>query len=761
MPSFEELEQTPFRVAEITYAIDASHFVDNGAGVLGEHNHVEFSNNIWLWEVTNNLFEYNKAGGFNILLPKVNLMYQELFNHSVDVNDTVFQNNDMFEFRIDGFYCNSSISRNVFKENKCRMGCITLSGTEKDLDIYENDVEDNTGLYMMEFNMNSHTPYTRWVDARMMDNNFKRNRRQGASMSHTRDSPDSYTIGVKGVQNVTINRNCFANFLDYELLAGQSSSALENFLDVTENWWGTANQTVIQDKIFDFDDWNSYAIAEYFPHLLFNSPAAKLAEGKKLDQNMDISGYLGGRVEGAMTLKKRSTPYIVKRDLTIMPLGSLFIDSGVELQFYPNVGILVLGSLTARGYENDRIKMGPVPTDQRMERSRRSTLVADGSVRLNGGSTDDEGFVEIYNSTERRWTIMCDSNFNDKTGEVACRTMGKESSNVVVRRSRYYDHFVLGYPLMHEQRLEWFWRRTLICDGREPGLEYCRYKNNYNLLRCMEERQYVFMRCGTRNLASNYDYWGNVRFSTPEYEQGSIRPGYSILEYVDIYGAGILHQEKSAAVQSVHRTPSTDRVRITNCAWNGYDFIAPKDEFKVAHNVINNNNGYGIGGLVLNGESRYDVAQSSFTPLIKSDIPYNVFGLVRMCTAEKVVYVQDRILLYYKYEFETIDCIKIIRSREPQKQVALRFLQLNMYNDTFYKNAVEMYNGEYFDPEMKIGEVTANSTKDQRAIKYETGQYFDVMGVRVTASPAHGDHGFIAEVVTLPLSPGWRPDLGT
>jgi len=30
--------------------------------------------------------------------------------------------------------------------------------------------------------------------------------------------------------------------LDFELLGGQSSSILENYLDVTENWWGTVDQ---------------------------------------------------------------------------------------------------------------------------------------------------------------------------------------------------------------------------------------------------------------------------------------------------------------------------------------------------------------------------------------------------------------------------------------------------------------------------------------------------------------------------------------
>ena len=235
-------------------------------------------------------------------------------------------------------------------------------------------------------------------------------------------------------------------------------------------------------------------------------------------------------------------------------------------------------------------------------------------------------------------------------------------------------------------------------------MDQCRYKQNYHLNQCMEERQYVYLKCGPRNLAPNYEYWGNVRFSSPDYEHGDIDYKFSVMDFVDIYGAGILHGEKAAAVQSVHRTPSTDYTRISNCAWNGYDYIAPRDEFSVKNNHIENINGYGIGGLILNGESDYENSLSSFTPLRYSEIPYNTYGFVRMCTTEKLVYVKDRLLLYYKYRFDTIDCIKIIRSKEPRKQVAVRFLQMNLYDDAFYKNAVEMYNGEYFDYRMLIGE---------------------------------------------------------
>ncbi len=775
LPTFEEL-QAPSKLAEITYEVDGCFFTENYGGILAEHNHIEFSNNVWIWQVTHNRFERNHGGGFDIELPKVNLMYSELYNHSVDVNDTVFEMNGDFEFRIDGFYCNSSIARNRFQGNVCKLGCVSITGTEKDFEMYENEFLENTGKYIVELNMNSHTPYTRWVDARVEYNDFKRNQKldDGLPPGPT-SSPTSYTFGVKGVQNITINRNLFDNHLAFELVGGYASSSLENYLDVRWNWWGTTEQEEIQQRIFDFDDWNSYAIAEYYPYLMGDSFDAPESSGGVWRPPFDPDKPLGGRIEDMdLRLTTRSEPYIVNRDLTIMPSASMFIEKGVKLEFYPNVGILVLGTLSARGTRDQRIRFEPVQPDKlrtvdnvRQRRRLHEEVDPDEDdpnipnlVRLHGGDEPFEGFLEIYNSTERRWTLICDQHFNERTAEVACRTMGLESSNAIVRRMRYYDIFVLGYPKMHEQLIEWFWRRTHICDGSEANLEQCRYQINYNLYTCMEARDYVFVRCGPRNLAPEYEYWGNIRYSAPEFESGDISPGFAHLEYLDIYGAGILHDEKVAAVQSIHRTPNTENIRITHCNNNGYDYVAPRGEYEVLWSTIQSNNGYAFSGLVLNGESNYDQPLSSFYPLEKSTIPYNVFGLVRMCTSEKLIYVKNRLLLYYKYDFETVDCIKIIRSREPFKRIGLRFLQFSMFNDSFYENAVEMYDGEYFSPEMFIAKLTVNSTMDEKRRKYETAPIYDTMGIRVTASPAYGEYGFIAEVVSLPYSFTGGPELG-
>jgi len=72
VPTFEELQRA-LRIAEISYILEACAFERNGGGVLAEHNHVEFSNNVWIWQLDRNRFERNVGGGFVIELPKVRL----------------------------------------------------------------------------------------------------------------------------------------------------------------------------------------------------------------------------------------------------------------------------------------------------------------------------------------------------------------------------------------------------------------------------------------------------------------------------------------------------------------------------------------------------------------------------------------------------------------------------------------------------------------------------------------------------------------
>jgi len=46
----------------------------------------------------------------------------------------------------------------------------------------------------------------------------------------------------------------------------------------------------------------------------------------------------------------------------------------------------------------------------------RKTFLPD--VRLCGGESSNEGFIQMFNSTINAWSLVCDPQFNDRTAEV-------------------------------------------------------------------------------------------------------------------------------------------------------------------------------------------------------------------------------------------------------------------------------------------------------------------------------------------------------
>ena len=78
---------------------------------------------------------------------------------------------------------------------------------------------------------------------------------------------------------------------------------------------------------------------------------------------------------------------------------------------------------------------------------------------------------------------------------------------------------------------------------------------------------------------------------------------------------------------------------------------------------------------MLNGEKGEE--RSKFKPLNSSSVPYRVFGMINMCDSEKVIEVDRRVLVYYKYDFESINCVKVFRNIH-RTQLNIRFLQVRL-----------------------------------------------------------------------------------
>lgn len=105
---------------------------------------------------------------------------------------------------------------------------------------------------------------------------------------------------------------------------------------------------------------------------------------------------------------------------------------------------------------------------------------------------------------------------------------------------------------------------------------------------CHWDGQFVFLHCGKRNIADDYDYWAGIRIANSEFEHHlyehrihdvvtheTIRRVESVLKYINITGAGILHNEKSAALQSIMKSPTIMHVNIERSAYHGINVISP------------------------------------------------------------------------------------------------------------------------------------------------------------------------------------------
>ncbi|XP_043526927.1 protein bark beetle [Frieseomelitta varia] len=760
-------------MSEIAIHINDSLITDNGKGIYQFSRDARHSNNLFHWIMQDSTVERNRRGGFEVLLPDV-WQYNENFTHTLYFGNNTWRNNEQFGFVVDGHYATLNISHNRFEGNQCKIGLISIQGMEKKMRINSNHIESNTGVYMVEFKADSQSEILGNVDARFYNNEVKRNNYDLAGMGprRTDDSP-SYVVGFHGIQKVQINRNLFGdNSLDYELLAGIRTAKINNEVDVTENWWGTANDTKIRQSIFDFDDWNDHAVANYRPFLISDTFDSSVSASWQIGQELDLDN-LGGRIIENLSIHARDKPYVIKSDITIMPEATLHIYPDVVMEFAPNVGILVLGTLKAVGTPGHEIIMKPMEREDvndsanpKLRRSGNIISVSDETIRLckdgRCSSLYNEGFLEFFNKTTLQWIPLCDTRFTERNAQVVCRQLGYDSLNVYVSYDRRYE--------LHPGSLirVWSWPEPLQCTGKEEKLEDCQIRLNGQLYghrhECSWDNEFVFINCGKRNLMDSYDYWGGIRIANSEFEHHlyehrihdvvtheTVRRVESMLKYIKIIGAGILHFEKSAALQTIMKSPTITHVNITRSAYHGINVISPTHTVELLFNIIDNVLGNGVNVLSITGEGR-EADESSFTPIKDLNIPYHLFSMIDICDTTKEITLEERVIVYYKYDNHPVNCVKIFRSAYRAKPFGFRLLQFNLFNNTGKPgrtDSITLYDGDIYNITAKsIGHLEANSVDEKKLFRTQGPS----LSVRLFANGASNVHGFIAEVVTLPIS---------
>ncbi|CAH2236667.1 jg20886 [Pararge aegeria aegeria] len=789
---------TPFwdihesNITEITLMINSSLITDNGKGIHHFARDLRSSNNLYHYVMQDNTFERNKYGGFDISLPYV-WKYNENLTHSVYLHNNTWRNNNKFGFVIDGHFALVNITKNSFTDNNCKTGLISIRGMEKKMKIDGNLIERNNGQFMVQFFMDSQSEIMGFVYAVFVYNQVKNNKyemllNRGAL---TRSLEPTYVIGFKGIQKIKVTRNLFGNnALQYTLVAGIRTAKINNLLDVVENWWGSADEKEIRNQIFDFDDWNNHAVATYLPYLLEDSFDSSVSATFSPESTVNLD-ELGGRLTSDLTLDARITPYIIKADITIMPDVTLTINPGVVMEFAPNVGILVMGTLHALGHSQlpifmkskslfsngEASKMEKRDTSwysSRHHKHRRQleTLIVQDSIRLCTGRNcsisdetmerKNEGFLEYYNRTTLQWVPMCDNRFTERNAQVVCRELGFDPINVFFAHDRRVEY--------HSNSLSriWSWPEPLQCVGTEEHYEDCPIRLNGQLYghrhECKWDSDFIFIHCGSRNLDENLDYWGGIRFTNPEFEYSlyehrihdhhtheTLKKAESQLKHLQIIGAGILHNEKSPAIQSVIKNPSIENVNISKCAHHGINLISPTDTMSVSFNSISDILGEGVSAISLNGEGR-ESEESSFTPLRDLNLPYHLFSMIDICDSSKVISVEERVLIYYKYDNNPVNCVKIFKSMFRVKPFGFRLLQFNLFNHTLNygkRDSITLYDGDIYNiTAPQIGYLENGSTNEKKLFRTESAS----LSVKLFANGASAVHGFIAEIVTLPIS---------
>ncbi|XP_048517043.1 protein bark beetle isoform X2 [Dendroctonus ponderosae] len=767
-------------LSQVVIMLNKTSISDNGKGIYQFSRDMRASNNLFHYVLQDNTIERNKGDGFNIALPYV-WQYNENFTHFVYMDNNTFVNNRNFAVDIDGHFAEVNLTSNVFKENKCSNGLLTMKGMEKKLRIWNNRFLDNNCKHVVLFSCNSQSEIVGSIPAVFIYNELRNNKyvNMGRSFGVLQKSQDPrFVVGFKGIQKVNINRNLFAsNALEYQLLAGIKTAKINEFLNVRENWWDTTSDSEIQEKIFDFDDWNDHAIAEFRPFLLEENFQSSHSFTYITNNTLDLTN-LRGRIYEDLTLSSRTEPYIIQSDLTILPNVTMTIQPGVTMEFAPNIGILVLGTLRAEGTEGNEITMRPLREsgnllmpEEPKRLKRQLELIGQESIRLcknrdctleDEWSTPYEGFLEWFNQTTLQWIPMCDSRFTERNAQVVCRDLGFDPLHA------FFDFDVrIDFHSNSLSRI-WTWPEPLQCKGTEKRYEDCPIRLNGQQFghrhKCEWNSRFVFINCNNKAKPPKHNFWGGVRFADPDFEQhlythrvhdihthSTHREVESVLRFVKINGAGILHNEKSPAIQSIIRSPTIEYVEVESSASHGINLISPTETINLRGNTIQNSLGVGVNIVSLSGEGR-ESEESSFTPLRAMNIPYNLYSLLDICDTNKEIRIEERVLLYYKYDNHPVNCIKIFRSAYDIKPLSLRFLQFNLFNSSVahgIPDFVSLYDGDIYNVSSQIIDtVTMTSTNQKKLFRSRLPS----LSVKLFANGASSDHGFIAEVVTLPIS---------
>eukprot|EP00058_Branchiostoma_floridae_P027962 XP_002613453.1 hypothetical protein BRAFLDRAFT_84589 [Branchiostoma floridae] len=629
-----------------------------------------------------------------------------------------------------------TIRDNKFVSNDCGdAGVLMVTGKEKRMAISRNLFYNNTGRFVVYFQLLSQSLDDESRLITFSHNTLQSNlyRRQDVFS----DQLMSFAFGISGLMAPLLRYNRFHNEdLRLELFVDIPAVSVDSEIDARLNWWGTPEEHLLMERIFDFEDWNDRALVEYFPFLA--SPADDAVVIDTMVRYRGDDTILGGRLLDHSTLTIDRSPYYVSSDLTVMHNVTLSIEPGVEIRFAPRVGLLVLGSLLAQGTEKDHITFTGMEDSE--ARFISDTSVYDLPVRLVGGFWRSEGRLEVF--YRNQWGTVCKDGWDYKDAAVVCRQLGYGPPD---QRDWKFKIDAAGRPDGP------VWMDNVHCSGDEGVLTECAFGSlGYSL--CSHSYD-VGVRCDGGAVGEKIP-WGNVRFSVDQavYDR---QVSESLLEYVDITGGGFLHQRRIAALQATYIYPDIKFVTISNCSGSGLEVLVPQTETSIADSIFLHNRGSGVNII----RSEYDLRIRNITTVNNNDngvsfSPLDIienerhFGFCSFSDPSRTLPVRNRAFLHYKSSLlrqEVAEAYKIIRAPDGFV-VDIRILTGSFYNQ---KKRISFFKGDKFtDEELFIVIDEMNNPKENQV--YSTGT--NIVGISFNNYERSPDFEFLAEIVAVPIS---------
>ena len=528
---------------------------------------------------------------------------------------------------LEGMFTHSliSISDNLFNENNCAdKSVIEVLRLDEKVTFSNNSFTHNTAesVILLQVIHDIHSSLQRkqvFFNNNTLSNNIAYT---SSRLSIADDSCAFVLSGVHYYKEIDFGFNKFNNSkYRRELCIRFPAFSTRDVVNVTHNWWGTANESEVRDRISDFDDDYDFAIANDWPFLISDDdPTLTAIEKHDIKQHGSV---LSGRLFESITLKAAHSPYSVTSDFIVLDNITLTIEAGVTVTVSPGMSILVAGVLKAQGTP---VKPVVLTVKEPAGSNEDSHL----PLRLVEGDFPWEGRVEVFHN--KCWKpIFASSNmFMWNTTEVICKQLGYGPP---VAAKRVSDTFSQN---MNRSRLVEF-----ICHGNETFVHECSTKHklfNYS-------NSNIVVNCQGAP-------WGNLRFVSSN--DVNVSQMQSVLNHVEFSYCGNRHGMAVPAIEAVTNIPKLKSISIRNCSSGGLRIYSPRTEVHLNNSTFVNTGEAGISIvrsrhsiLVESSELTRNKRGISFEEANAENIPQVYYGRMFLCSEEKTVLVKNQTHLYF------------------------------------------------------------------------------------------------------------------